>query len=134
MSESVAPESSSASPTTKPRSLFSPLRIVLFAILAVMVVGLVFDQRARSSASAAFELLDGKLGPDNRSATLKRSEVPALVGRQPEQDANPNDEFEIYVWPGVLRPQTLYVQYLPGEDGILVEVSRNEPLPGFAQQ
>ena len=126
-----------ASPTTPPAvkrsSLQTPVRIVLFAMLAILIVGFAFDRKARNSASAAFDLLDGNLSPEYQGVAVKRGEVPKLIGKEPEKDDNANDEYEIYSWPGTLRSQTLYVQYFPGEDGALAEVSLNDPLPGFAK-
>jgi hypothetical protein len=120
-------------PVAKRNSLQTPVRIILFAVLAILIVGFAFDRKARSSASAAFDLLDGKLSPEHQGTVVKRGEVPQLIGREPEKDDNPGDEYEIYSWPGTLRSQILYVQYLPGDDGTLAEVSLNNPLPGFAQ-
>ena len=124
---------SEPSAVKKRHPLQTPVRIVLFAILAVLIVGFMFDRSARNSASAAFDLLDGKLSPESHGAAVKRGEIPALLGREPDADVNAEDEFEIYSWPGPLRSQVLYVQYLPGADGTLAEVRLNEAPPGFVQ-
>ncbi len=110
-----------------------PVRIVLFTLLAIGIVGLIFDQMARRKASEAFQKLNAQLGSDQKLNEVTRDEVHALVGRAPDEDGDPNDASETYTWQGALKPQTLYVQYRHGGDPALKDVSLNEAPPGFSE-
>ena len=111
--------------------LLMPLRIVLFALLAVAVVGLIVDQLARKNAQAAFENVNGAMGAEGSLEDVTRDQVHKLIGRDPDDDGDADDNFESFSWQGALKPQVLYVEYRPGTDHVLKDVSLNEQPPHF---
>jgi len=131
MSEELPADSSSS---VKPQNpLLWPVRIVLFALLGVAIVALVIDQLARNSANEAFAVLNKQLGPDAELKDVTRDQVRKLIGKEPAEDADPNDHCETYTWQGGLRAQKLYVQYQPSGEGLLKDVSLNDPPAGFVE-
>jgi hypothetical protein len=109
----------------KKNPLLVPVRIVLFALLAVAIIGLIFDQMARRKAQAAFDKVYRAMGDKADVETVTRGQVYELIGRQPDEDSNPDDDFETFSWPGALRPQVIFVEYRPGTD-LVQDASLNE--------
>lgn len=110
----------------KKNPLLLPVRIVLFALLAVGIVAFIFDRLARHKANEAFQKLDAQLGPEQRLNAITRDEVHKLIGRAPDDDGDPDDVFETYTWQGAFKPQILYVEYRPGSETVLKDISLNE--------
>lgn len=125
-------ESIPETPPVKARHpLVTPVRIILFALLAVAIAGLIVDRMARKSANEAFLKLDGKLGPEQKLNAITKEEVQAIVGRAPDDDDDAEDGLETYTWQGALKQQILYVQYRQGKEAVLKDVSLNDPPAGF---
>jgi hypothetical protein len=103
-------------------------RMILFALLALAVVGLIVDQIARKKAYAAFEMLNSKMGPEKKINPITRDEVHQLMGREPDDDGDPEDAYESFTWQGAIRPHRVYVQYRSGKIALLKDVSQNDPL------
>jgi hypothetical protein len=90
-----------------------------------MIGALIVDQRARHASQDAFASLQKALGDEKNITTVKREEVHQLLGREPEDDGEPNDVYEEYSWQGVPRKQTVFVVYWPGKVPTLKDVSLN---------
>jgi hypothetical protein len=120
-------------PRKQQNSLLMPLRIVLFALLAVAIAGLIIDQIARQKANATFNAVNSALGTDGKLEVITRDEVHKIVGRAPDDDDDAGDAFETFTWQGALKPQVLYVQYRRGKEAVLKDVSLNEKPPGFPE-
>ena len=115
----------------KKNPLLMPVRIVLFALLAVTVVGLIVDQIARKNAQASYENVNAAMGAEGSLEQLTRDQVHKLIGRDPDDDNDAADNFESFSWQGALKPQVLYVEYRPGTDHVLKDVSLNEKPANF---
>jgi hypothetical protein len=126
--ESTGEESRSTADRPKANSpkRLSLTRIVLFLLLALMVGALVLDQRARRESQAAFEVVTKALGDDKKMKSVPRDEVHRLLGREPDDDGEPDDAYEKYSWQGVPRKQTVFVVYWSAKEPTLKDVSLNE--------
>jgi hypothetical protein len=131
--ESTDPTAQSTDPRTKAakpaRSLLSPVRIFLFVLLAIMIGAWVVDHRAREASQAAYDTLDKALGPESGRSSATREEVHRLVGRDPDDDGNPDDAAEQYSWQGVPYKHTVHVGYWPGKDSTMKDVQKSNELP-----
>ena len=126
-------ESAAPKVAKKRHPLQTPIRIILFAVLAIFIVALIVDRQARSNANTAFQALNDKLGPEQKLNEISRDEVQKIIGRGPDADDDAQDTSESYSWRGAFRSQVLYVQYRPGNNALLKDVSLNEPPPSFGR-
>ena len=115
----------------KKNSWLLPVRIVLFALLGVAIIGLIFDQLARRRAQAAFDAVNDAMGEEGKLVDLSREDVRNLMGRAPDDDGDAEDVFETFSWPGALKSQVIFVEYRHGDEKLLKDVSLNEKPPGF---
>jgi hypothetical protein len=85
------------------------IRYGLIAILAVALVVLVFDWRARTGAQAAYDKLQA---PDLEGSSTSPDDVHKLLNRQPDKPAKEaaGEMVEAYTWKG-FRAYTVYVAY-----------------------
>lgn len=120
-------------PVKQKTPLLFPSRIILLALLAVAIGGLVVDQLAKRSAQAAFDAVDAAMGKEGTLNDVSRDEVRKLIGREPSDDSDPEDLCETYSWQGGLKQHKVFVQYRPGKEGLLKDVSLNEPPAGFVE-
>jgi hypothetical protein len=96
------------------RPMLSPMRIILFVLLAIMIGALIVDQRARHASQAALDDLNNALGKEGSISSVTRDEVHRLTGRAPDDDGNLDDAFERFSWQGVPYKHTVYVTYWGG--------------------
>lgn len=115
----------------------SPVRIVLFAILGILVVVLAFEMMARLPAQAAHARLSRfvyteEAGPVPPAFTDPPSpeDVRKLLGREPDGPPEVRDRelVETYTWRGAIRKYTVYVCFQRGSKPLLYKVSLNDPL------
>jgi hypothetical protein len=117
--------------SSKPEGKKSPvLKIALFAVLALMIGALIVDQQARHASQAAFDALNTALGDEKKmnQPTVTRDEVHRLVGREPDDDGNPDDATEQFTWQGVPYKHIVYVGYYPGKVKYMKDVYKKNTL------
>ena len=118
-------------PPAKPGGA-SPLRIVLFALLAVAVVLLFIDRRGRMAAEAAMHDITA-LMPEDPSEIMDdavtEEKVQEVVGRSPDDtyDGPSGRLVEEYRWQGLFNRQYIvYVTYQKGVINLLHSVTLND--------
>lgn len=117
----------------KKNPMLMPVRIVLFALLALAIVGLIVDQVSRRNAQAAFDAVDNAMGKEGKLEDVNRDEVHKLIGRAPDDDSDPDDNFETFSWQGALKQHVVYIEYRPGTEHVLKDVSLNEKPLNFPE-
>jgi hypothetical protein len=114
---------------------WSPLRIVLFALLAAAVVALGIDLAARLPANQAYSKLNAMLdeediGQRDLSASGPRTptEIHKAIGHEPNSSEQQADELhETYRWQGVFKAYTVHAVYT-GATLNLDDPTKSEPL------
>jgi hypothetical protein len=113
----------SASPTTAalPGPRRSIVRSVLLAVFLAVSVVFGVDQFARYQVHAACDAVDALLESRGHASKASAEQVHALLGREPDEAAEPPERIELYRWRGILHSFTLFVAY--DRDGLLRQVS-----------
>lgn len=102
----------------KPTPFITPSRIIVFGLLAVVLVLLVIDVAARTSASSAYEEIDKyRLSADqannNTENRIDGKRVREIVGKEPSRplDVSRGIMFEDYTWGGLFNTYRVRVYY-----------------------
>lgn len=98
------------------------LRGALFVVFAGVLLAFGFDRWTRHQMQIAFDAVDEALQTDHESGRLRAADVHRLIGREPDQPAEPPlNVVEVYHWRGAARQFSLFVVYT--RDGELKDVA-----------
>lgn len=125
MSTDYSHEQDSSSQTPAPEGASSPLRMVLFVVLGVMIVALAYDYLyARKQPDTVATALLPQIDPTTPVSNVDpktMNEVVAIVGRQPERKIEGSNYWQItYCWRAGLPWKThdLHVVFTKGNPPI----------------
>jgi hypothetical protein len=111
-----------AAVATSPKSaLRAVCRVLLFAVFAGVLVAFGIDLWARHEVQTAFDTVDKALESQHEPGKLTAADVHKLIGREPDQPAEPPGNTEVYNWHGAAHGFTLFVAY--DSNGVLKDVS-----------
>lgn len=131
----AAPEETTPVDQSPPARQRSPLRTILFIVLAIAVIALLIDYRARFAAaglnSSLEEMLDqARVKPAGGKPTLE--DVHESIGHEPDAAYEHQElegiKVEEYRYQGAVRKYTVYVYYQTSPDVRLYTSSLNQPL------
>ena len=118
-----------------PPARWSPVRIVLFGVLAIAVVALGIDLAARVPANQAYGKLNAMLDEEDvgqRDLSMEGPRTPTeihkVLGKQPDLAEQQAEELhETYRWQGVFKSYTVHTVYT-GATLDLSNPKNSEPL------
>ncbi len=102
-------------------SLRAAIRVLLFATFGGVLVAFGIDRWARHQAQTAFDTVDKALESQREPGKPTAADVHKLIGREPDQPAEPPWNTETYNWRGAAHSFTLFVAY--DGNGVLKDVS-----------